>query len=525
MHSKSHPPLIRALLNAERYGHAVERCRLIETHISWVILTGAYAYKIKKPVNLGFLDFSNLERRRFFCEEEIRLNRRLAPGIYLAVVPISGPEEDPVVDGKGTAIEYAVKMVQFAQEAQLDGMLERNALEPWQIDAFAHLIAEFHHNISISTTEDEYGVPARVWQPMAENFAQIRERIDDERLLEALAEVERWSRSTFDILGSVLAKRKADGFIRECHGDMHLRNLAWIDNRPVAFDGIEFNPDLRWIDVISEIAFLVMDLQDRGRSALAQRFLNGYLELSGDYAGLRLLPLYLVYRAMVRAKVCAIRLAQGQPDEERAGLEAEFSRYLSLARSYTRMDPPRLLITRGLSGSGKSTLSRRLLEILPAIRVRSDVERKRLFGMAALESGRSAPVEGIYSTDASARTYERLHELASVVLDAGSTVIVDATFLRRDQREPFERLAREKRVGYAILEFVAAEQTLRQRLRQRRDDASDADQAVLDHQLATYEPLAPEEQGTCVKIDTEAPFEPADVIQRLKELTQRDQEA
>ncbi len=525
MDRASPPPLIRALLQPERYDHAVACCQLIETHISWVILTGDYAYKIKKPVDLGFLDFSTLERRRFFCEEEIRLNRRLAPGIYLEVVSINGTAQDPVIDSEGNAIEYAVKMVQFAQETQLDRMLDNGVLEAKHMDAFAHLIADFHCKIEAATTQDDYGTPARVWQPMAENFSQIRERTDDTRYLEALAGLERWSRSVFEALEPVLVQRKADGFIRECHGDMHLRNLAWIDNSPVAFDGIEFNPGLRWIDVISEIAFLVMDLQDRRQPELAQRFLNGYLELSGDYAGLKLLPLYLVYRALVRAKVCAIRLVQGEPDKrERAGLEAEFSRYLSLAQSYTRSASPRLLITRGLSGSGKSTLSRPLLEILPAIRIRSDVERKRLYGMTALESGRAAPTEGIYSAEATARTYERLRELASTVLDAGYTVIVDATFLQRSQREPFECLARERGVGYAILEFIASEQTLRHRLRQRRGDASDADLAVLEHQLMKFEPLADEERRHCVKIDTEAPFDPAGVVKRIKDLTRADAE-
>ncbi len=519
MDRASPPTLIRALLQPERYDHAVACCQLIETHISWVILTGDYAYKIKKPVDLGFLDFSTLERRRFFCEEEIRLNRRLAPGIYLEVVSINGTAQDPVIDGEGNAIEYAVKMVQFAQETQLDRMLDNGVLEAKHMDAFAHLIADFHCKIEAATTQDDYGTPARVWQPMAENFSQIRERIDDTRYLEALAEVERWSRSAFVSLESLLAQRKTDGFIRECHGDMHLRNLAWIDDGPVAFDGIEFNPDLRWIDVISDIAFLVMDLQDHHQFALAQRFLNGYLELTGDYAGLKLLPLYLVYRAMVRAKVCAIGLVQGEPDEgSRVKLEAEFAHYLSLAQSYTRPISPGLLITRGLSGSGKTTHSQPLVEILPAIRIRSDVERKRLYGLSPLESGRAAPAAGIYRAEATARTYERLRELAALVLNAGYTVMVDATFLQHWQRELFECLARELGVGYGIVEFMASERTLRHRLRRRQGDASDADLAVLEHQLAGYEPLQVEERSRSVRIDTEAPFEVARVTQEIKAL-------
>ncbi len=388
------------------------------------------------------------------------------------------------------------------------------------IDAFAHFIADFHARAAVAGTHEEYGAPLQVWQPMAENFAQIRERMDGADQLASLVEVERWSHSAFKELEPVLVRRKEDGFVRECHGDMHLRNLAWIDESPVAFDGIEFNPRLRWIDVISEVAFLVMDLQARGESMQAQRFLNGYLEQTGDYAGLRLLPLYLVYRAMVRAKVSAIRLVQSEDGgDERHELEAEFTHYLALARSYTCPAAPRLLITWGVSGSGKSSLSQSLLEFLPAIRVRSDVERKRLYGMAPLESGQAAHAEGIYSEAATVRTYERLRELACVVLEAGYTVIVDATFLHRVQREPFERLAQDKGVVYVILAFHAGEQSLRQRILRRRGDASDADLAVLEHQLNVLAPLSAGEQECCIKIDTESPFDPAALAQRIKGVT------
>ena len=514
--SESHRPLIEAMLRPQWYDHAVDHCELIETHISWVILTGSFAYKVKKALDLGFLDFSTLEKRRHYCEEELRLNRRLAPGIYLEVVPITGSERQPLLAGQGEAIEYAVKMKQFPQAAQLDRMLECGALEGCHIDAFSQRIADFHQDIAVAGSAEPYGDPARIRQPVEENFTQIRERIHGEHRLGQLAELERWSRQSFEALEPLLARRKEQGFIRECHGDMHLRNLAWIDETPVAFDGIEFNPNLRWIDVISEIAFLVMDLQDRDRDALAQRFLNGYLERTGDYTGLKLLPFYLVYRAMVRAKVSAIRLGQEHLDAtERAGAEEEFERYLTLAKRYTRPSRPRLVLTRGLSGSGKTTLSQPLLERLPAIRIRSDVERKRLFGLDALQSGKAAPAKGIYSVEATQRTYGRLRDLAAVVLDAGYSVIVDATFLQPGQRQPFEQLAREKGGRYTIVEFTAAEETLRRRIGLRRGDASDADLAVLEHQIAAYVPLTSVEQERCVLVDTELPFDPAAVIARI----------
>ena len=388
------------------------------------------------------------------------------------------------------------------------------------MDAFASFIADFHRNAAVATDADEFGEPAHVWQPMAENFTQIRERIGDSAQLEMLAGLERWSLSTFEALEPMLARRKALGYIRECHGDMHLRNLAWIADRPVAFDGIEFNPNLRWIDVISEVAFLVMDLQDRGQQGLAQRFLNAYLEHTGDYAGLKVMPLYLVYRAMVRAKVCAIRLGQTQlSGPERSAAEMEFNQYLNLASSYTRPPSPALLLTRGVSGSGKTSLSQPLLERLPAIRIRTDVERKRLYGLEAMESGRAAPAEGIYSAEATRRTYGRLLELAAAVLDAGYTAIVDATFLKREQREPFVQLARAKGMGYAIVEFTARTETLRRRLVQRKGDASDADLSVLEYQLSVYEPLAADEQVHCLQIDSEEAFNPAAVVSQIADLT------
>jgi aminoglycoside phosphotransferase family enzyme len=437
--------VITALMDPGLYHHPVEELQLIETHISWVILTGPYVYKIKKPVNLGFLDFSTLEKRRFYCEEELRLNQRLAPEIYLAVVPITGTTEQPQIAGRGEAIEYAVKMVQFPQRAQLDRVLSRDGLEPQYMDVLASLVADFHQRIEVAGADSEYGDPEHVYQPVAENFAQIRERISKEKYRKLVDDIEQWSKSAFASLRSVLQQRKSAGFIRECHGDMHLRNIAWVNDQPVIFDCIEFNPNLRWIDVISEVAFLVMDLQDRQQAQLAQRFLNSYLEYSGDYAGVRVLCFYLVYRAMVRAKVEAIRAQQkGISKKEQTEAETGFFTYLELAQHYTRIDAPRLLITHGLSASGKSTLTQPLLEYLPAIRIRSDVERKRLFGIKADENRQADNKEGIYTPEATQTTYKKLIKLAEEIIDAGYSVIVDATFLKQDQRQPFQQLAGAK---------------------------------------------------------------------------------
>ena len=495
---------IRRLMQPGKFGHPVENIRLVETHISWVILTGSFAYKIKKPVDLGFLDFSTLEKRRFYCDEEIRLNRRLAADYYLGVVSIRGSMEDPSWEGEGDVIEYAVKMRQFPQDAQLDRLLARGKVDPSCMDAFARLVADFHEKIAVAGSSLDQGSPGHVYHPVAENLSVLMNLTEEQVRLTQLEILKRWCRESFDSLQTLLVQRKEQGFIRECHGDMHLRNMAWIDGEPLIFDCIEFNSELRWIDVTSEIAFLVMDLLHNRKSALAWRFLNTYLECRGDYAGLRLLPFYLTYRAMVRAKIAAIRASQPHiSQDEKRSTEAEISKYLRLAEQCSHHQKPLLIITRGMSASGKSTWSSRLLEALGAIRIRSDVERKRLFGIAAKGSGRASYQEGIYSQAASKQTYARLLQLAVPVLEAGYPVIIDAAFLQTAQRRPFQQLAGEMGLPYIILEFSASPAALRDRIQRRADDVSDADLSVLEQQLRSWEGLEPDEASRAIVIDTE----------------------
>jgi aminoglycoside phosphotransferase family enzyme/predicted kinase len=499
---------IAALMAPTGFDHPVTSCQLIETHASWVILTGTYAYKIKKPVDLGFLDFSTLEKRRFCCEEELRLNRRLAPGIYLDLAPIYGSIKNPKWVGSGEPIEYAVKMRQFPQEAQLDRALKAGMLEPRHIDAFAERIARFHREIAVAGADTGYGDLEHVQKPVLDNFFQIRRHISDTTLLEPLDELEKWTRSELKALEPVLAHRKSEGFIRECHGDLHLRNLAWIDEMPVGFDCIEFNPNLKWIDVMSDAAFLVMDLQDRGQPRLARRFLNQYLEHTGDYAGLRVLPYYLTYRALVRAKVNAI--LAGEPDVDPrtvAAANKDCRDYLMLAKRHAGTDFPQLIITHGMSASGKSTVSGSLVEQIDAIRIRSDIERKRLHCIAPETDVHTDVGCGIYSEESTRKTYSRLRELAGRILDAGYAVIVDAAFLDIDQRQPFQRLAASRQIPFRILDCIASPDTLRRRIIDRPKSVSDADSAILEHQLRHCQPLTEAERAFAIEIGTESPVD------------------
>ncbi|TCS70900.1 hypothetical protein EDC61_11353 [Sulfuritortus calidifontis] len=494
------PALIAGLLAPDAYPHPAGQVRLIETHISWVLIAGEFAYKLKKPLDLGFLDFSTLEKRRHFCEEEIRLNRRLAPDIYLDVVPVTGSLAAPRIGGAGPVLEWAVRMRAFPPEATLD---RANAISAAQVDAIADVIARFHRGLPAASTDSPYGEPAAVLQPAQENFAQIRALQPECSLLGRLDALEAWTRSEGQRLAPRLAERKRAGAIRECHGDLHLGNIAWVNDAPLIFDCIEFNPGLRWIDLLSELAFLFMDLMHRARPDLAWRLLNRYLEHTGDYTGLDVFRFYLVYRAMVRAKVATIRARQ-QPSPA-----SELPDYLALAETLAQPQPAALFLMHGVSGSGKTWLAQMALERFGAVRLRSDVERKRLFGLDALDDSRRIE-GGIYTEAASARTFQNLLELATTLLQAGYRVIVDATFLKQAHRAPFVALAEARGLPLRILDLQADEPLLRQRVQQRMaraDDASEADLAVLEAQLQAVEPFTAAESKRVAVFRAEASAE------------------
>lgn len=522
--------LVKALMQPGVLPGSEQGVTLIETHISWVLLAGEHAWKLKKPLDLGFLDFSTVERRRAACEAELRLNRRTVPELYEAVVPVwrsaqglrlgagdagtgvdkagAGADASPaagVFPAAGrSADDYLVRMRRFEQSALFDARLAAGQLEPALFGRLARHVAAFHDAVAVARPGDGFGDAAAVMAPVRQNFAQIREHVADAALLSGLARIEAWAEARFAALAPVFDARLAAGRVRECHGDLHLGNLIVLDGEPRLFDAIEFSAELRWIDVVADIAFLVMDLQARGRADLASRFLNAWLERSGDYAGLQVLPWYLSYRAMVRAKIAAIRGGQLE-GAARADSRAECARYLALAAAQMRAPAPALLIASGVSGAGKTSQSQALVEGCGVLRVRADVERKRLFGLDAQARSGSALGGGLYSAEASARTYARLAELARAVVEAGYPVLVDATFLKRAQRAAFAGLAATLGVPFAILAFDAPAANLRARVRQRAEagaDASEADLAVLETQLRAREPFEAEELACVVPIDT-----------------------
>jgi len=524
MDADTYPRLIAGLLQPQAYprraGATAAPVDHIETHISHVFLSGDHAYKLKKVIDLGFLDYSTLERRHFCCEEEVRLNRRLSPDLYRGVVAITGSPEQPRMGGDGPVLEYAVDMGRFAQET----LLTQVTLTPDLIDRIATRVAAFHEQIPRADPLGPFGTPSAVLAPMLENLQQVRARVRDPGVADRLDRLRTWTLERWKVLTPAIGHRLETGRVRECHGDLHRANIALEQGEPLFFDGIEFNPGLRWIDTASELAFLIMDLEEAETPGLAGRLLNQYLEHTGDFGALEVLDLYKVYRAMVRAKVLAIRLDQADLTAAQSATErCDCAHYLALAESYTHTRRPCILIACGLSGSGKSTLARRLSESLPImIHLRSDVERKRLFGLPGetrSDAGRGA---GIYFPQATAWTYLRLQCLAGGILACGYDVVVDATFLTRARRATFQNLARQCGAGFAIIVLMAPLRLLRTRVAQRLaagSDASEASIAVLEHQRVVWErPSLAERRSTIIINSTDLPPLPG-IVRQIAELT------
>jgi aminoglycoside phosphotransferase family enzyme/gluconate kinase len=509
------------LTDPATYPHPCDEIELVETHISMVFLTGDFAYKIKKPVDFGFLDFSTADKRRHFCELEVSRNRVFAPDLYESVMGLFITEQGAELrDATDQADEYVVKMCQFPQSELLSLKVAAHAVDATDALELGRQLAVMHSELEQAEQGDAWGSPKAIGYPVRENFAQISQCLQDPAQVSRLQVIEQWSLAQLEEQHKLLAERKTLGHIRACHGDLHLNNILWREHRAIPFDCIEFNDAFRWIDVMSELAFLLMDLEHGGDYELANHCLNGYLEISGDFDGLALLRFYKVYRALVRAKVAMLRGQQPHLDDGTvAQLQLEYESYIKLAEDYIHVRPPCLYITHGVSGSGKTTMARFVAARLGAIHVRSDVERKRLFQLAPQASSGSRMDGGIYSPEATASTFDKLEGIASDLLNAGHSVIVDATFLNKTVRQRFYALAKSLQLPFAILDCAIDEQTARDRIRSRMaagNDASEADLKVLEKQLANQDFLSPQEQRHVVMIDMGKPLEDIDMEQLIR---------
>lgn len=516
--------LIDALTSPEAFSHAVDDIHLMETHISWVILAGAYVYKIKKPLVLDFLDFGDLEKRRFFCNEEIRLNKPWAPDIYIDVVPITREKGGPCFGGSGEPLEYAVRMHRFDQRLRLDHQLERGELSIADMRELAENIARRHLAAPLVASARRERIVAQTKAFMRDNFAPLQGTIDGDELRVLRA----WTERELADVDQLLWQRIDSGFVRDCHGDLHLGNLVRLPAGITTFDCIEFNSELRATDVFGDVGFLTMDLVARGRRDLAACFLNRYLECTGDYDGVVLLDLYFVYRCLVRAKVAAILCREHESEADKANDRAEACRYSAMAMRQISKPPPMLIVMSGLSGSGKTWVSEQLMAALPAVRIRSDIERKRKHDLGESEDSASDVGEGIYSTASTQAVYAYLYGKAGEILDAGHSVILDAAFLKREQRRQAARVARDRGRSIVLLRVDAPHEVLRDRLRTRAaaaEDASEAGLEVLQHQIENVESFDNSEVECALVGDNTDELDIAALLLDIRDLADRQREA
>ena len=504
-----------AVLANGKFPHVVAQIDCIETHMSWVFLTGDVAYKVKKPVKFGFADFSTLELRRHFCEEELRINQRFSSEIYLGVVPIGGSPGAPEFD-RLPAFEYAVKMHQFDAVARMDRQLERGELNIADLWQLAARITAYQDGLSRAAPQSEFGTAAMIRRHALDNVAELKDCVSDSQRYRRFAA---WTAAHAHELAGFFAERRKGGFVRDGHGDLHLENLVRIGGCLQPFDALEFDPALRYMDTLDEVALITMDLLARGSPQLGFEFLSAYLERCGDYAGIPVLRFYMFYRALVRAKVLALFSKQ---HGVRLG-DAE-NRYLRVADEIIERRRPMLIIAYGLSGTGKSTILGGLIGRLHAIRLRSDVERKRLRGLPADAQSNSSVERGLYCAQSSDATYELLATHARTLLRGGYNVLVDAAFLQHSRREHFRTLAAECDAPMVIVRCVGSEKVLHARITRRaqeRRDASEADLAVLKWQLDHHDPLNDEERRMSVTVNADAPQDSNEVANEIHGLCAR----
>ena len=488
----AHERLVHALLHGDALPGPARERRLIQTHISSLVLARGFAYKLRKPLALPFLDFSTEALRHADCDEELRLNRRTAPQLYLDVLPVLGTEEAPRLGNTGDvapqAIDWVLRMRRFDEADVLANVAQRGALTAAQVDALAGQVAAFH--AALAPSPPRYGSSAIVRRWLGETLDGLAAGGDAR-----IAPLRAWCEGEATRLAPLIDARCGQGFVREGHADMHLANIVLVDGVPRPFDAVEFNAELRHLDVVHDIAFTFMDLLRHDLPALAWRFVGAWAEDIGDYDGLALLRFFAVERALVRARVARLR-----------GDDTALARDLALAARLATpaAGPAPMLLVCGLSGSGKSTVAQWLAQALGGVRLRSDVERKRLHGLAATTRPAPAQAASLYGREATQRTYARLGELAGALLRAGIAAVVDAAALRRDERDPLRALAAREGAPFVLVECDAPEPVLRERIvRRERDehDASDADLAVLELQRRVREPVTADESPRRLSTD------------------------
>lgn len=492
--------LIIQMQQPDFYPHAVvEDLKLVQTHASYVFLTGNYAYKVKKNVNYGFLDYSSLTKRKFFLDEELRLNRKIAPELYLEVLPISQHDSKFVLANSANIVEYALKMHAFPQENLFSNLLETDQLSSDRLTELGKVVAKFHQNADTNEYISKFGTAANIRVAFAENYQQSQKYVGKIQTREQLEATKVYTDYFFTEREYLLKQRVKQGKIKECHGDLHLNNICLWHKQIQLFDRLEFNESFRFVDTMYDIAFIVMDLEARKKPDFANIFLNSYLEYTGDWKGLLVLPLYLSRQAYVRAKVNSFLLDDPQVSEDKKQQARKTAReYYQLAYQYTQTKSGSLIIMSGLSGSGKSTVARTIAQNKGAIHIRSDAVRKHLAGIPLDQSAS----DRLYTAAMTQKTYDRLLELGLILVKEGYTVILDAKYDRLSLRQAVITQAKEQNILLKIIYCTAPESVLRDRLNQRQNDISDATADLIATQQAKAEDFSTKERDYLTTIDT-----------------------
>jgi uncharacterized protein len=491
--------LIQAMSDPSLYSPAPDSVQLIQTHVSVVFIAGDLVYKVKKPVNLGFLDFTTLEKRRFFCSQEVKLNSRFSEGLYLGVVSIYQANYGVNLTGEGEEIEVAVLMRRVPEDRLMTQMLKNESISVESLDALADRIAYFHSQAARGREIAGFGSVEVILQNVRENFDQVRPFVGNTIEEKTFREISERSMGFLNEHKELFQERVRAGFIRDCHGDLHVDHVVMLD-RIMLFDCIEFNDRFRYGDTAADLGFLLMDLDFLGYPAFAKRLTERYAHSSGDSEVLTLLPFYESYRAFVRGKVLGFELEEPEiPLEEREKVRATARDYFRLSLSYLEpAPPPALVITVGLVATGKSYLAGLLGKRLGIEPMRSDLLRKEIYGLPVFQHQLDMYGQGIYTPVSTERIYGTLLEKARQALADGHSVILDASFLRHEHRMQARELAREAKAKFKQVECTASEDVVRSRLEQRltrTDEPSDGRWEIFQQQESAFEPIRPEEKA------------------------------
>ncbi|WP_414574834.1 AAA family ATPase [Anabaena sp. CCY 9402-a] len=488
------PALIQQMLQPGFYPHSIqEPIQLIQTHVSYVLLTGDYAYKLKKPVNFGFLDFSTLEKRQHFCQEELRLNKRGAAELYLEVLPITLEGEQYVLGGTGNPVEYAVKMRQFPQETLLSSLFADDKLKETDLEELGRVVAQYHAKTETNDYIRSFGEVSQIRAAFDENYQQTAKYIGGPQTQAQFDETKAYTERFFAERQELFQRRIQNDYIRECHGDLHLRNICLWQDKILLFDCIEFNEPFRFVDVMFDIAYAVMDLEAQQRPDLSNAYLNTYVEQTGDWEGLEVLPIYLNRQSYVRAKVTSFLLDDPSvPVTVKEEASKTAAKYYKLAWEYTKPKQGKILLMSGLSGSGKSTTAKYLARQTGAIHLRSDAVRKHLGGIPLYERGG----DDLYTPEMTQKTYARLLNLGIILANQGYTVILDAKYDKQELRQEAIAQAQKHQLPLQIIYCTAPLEVVQERLVNRTGDIADATVDLLASQLKQTEPFT----------DTEKPY-------------------